>query len=55
MAARAADADRKSRRVIVMSWFPKLEENGNTLRTLPHLLRRSNHHAESIMIDPFHA
>ena len=33
--------------------FRRLEENGNILRTLPHLLRRSNHHGKSIMIDPF--
>jgi hypothetical protein len=35
-----------------MSWFPELESNGNSRRTLPHLMLRSNRHGESIMIDP---
>jgi hypothetical protein len=55
VSATAADADRKPRRVIVMSWFPELEGAGNNRRTLPHLMLRSNHHGESIMIDPLAA
>jgi len=35
--ANAADADRKWRRVIVMSWFPGPERSENSQRTVPHL------------------
>jgi len=35
--ARPADADRKVRRVIVMSWFPGPEKSENSWRTVPHL------------------
>jgi hypothetical protein len=54
--ASAADADRKLRRVIVMSWFPKtLKSRRNTeeqLVNLPHPGVGGNRHGESIMIDP---
>jgi len=49
--AKAADADRKSRRVIVMAWFPELLEIGEQLVNLPHPGRRGNRHGLSIMID----
>jgi hypothetical protein len=52
VAARPADADRKVRRVIVMSWFPQPERSENSQRTVPHLTGRSNTHGKSIMIDP---
>src|ERR1019366_2046411 len=51
-AASAADADRKSRRVIVMSWFPELCRTEEPLVNLPHPGVGGNHHGESIMIDP---
>jgi hypothetical protein len=54
--ASAADADRKLRRVIVMTWFPKtLKSRRNTeeqLVNLPHPGVGGNRHGESIMIDP---
>ena len=40
---KAADADRKSRRVIVMSWFPELEEMREQLANLPHLTCAQQH------------
>jgi hypothetical protein len=38
-----------------MSWFPELEDSGNSRPTLPYLMLRSNRHGESIMIDPLAA
>ena len=59
LTARAADADRKLRRVIVMSWFPgtcrKSMEKENSQRTVPYLTVRGNTHGKSIMIDRLHA
>jgi hypothetical protein len=54
-AANAADAERKPRRVIVMSWFPKFcgtrRKIENSPRTLPYPNVTGNTHGESIMID----
>jgi hypothetical protein len=51
IAAKAAVADRKLRRVIVMSWFPGACDEREQPRTLPHLMLHSNHHGESIMLE----
>ena len=55
VAANAADAERKPRRVIVMSWFPKALKKRERVANLPHPTRGGNRHGESIMIDVSHA
>jgi hypothetical protein len=48
---KAAEAAKKSRRVIVMAWFPKLCGTRERFANLPHQSVRSNRHGYSIMID----
>jgi hypothetical protein len=50
--ADAAEALKKSRRVIVMAWFPKLCRTRERFANLPHQSPCGNRHGESIMIDP---
>jgi hypothetical protein len=48
---KAAEADKKSRRVIVMAWFPKLCRTRERFANLPHQSVRGNRHGYPIMID----
>jgi hypothetical protein len=48
---KAAEAAKKSRRVIVMAWFPKLCRTWERFANLPHQRVCGNRHGESIMID----
>jgi hypothetical protein len=49
--ADAAEAAKKSRRVIVMAWFPKLCRTWERFANLPHQSVCSNRHGYPIMID----
>jgi hypothetical protein len=48
---KAAEADKKSRRVIVMAWFPKLCRTQERFANLPHQSMRGNRHGYPIMIE----
>jgi hypothetical protein len=50
--ADAAEAATKTRRVIVMAWFPKLCRTRERFANLPHQSVCGNRHGESIMFDP---
>jgi hypothetical protein len=49
-APKAAEADRKPRRVIVMTWFPNFEKSWERQVNLPHRSVCGNLHGESILI-----
>jgi hypothetical protein len=51
----AAEAAKKSRRVIVMAWFPKLCRRWERFANLPHQSPCGNRHGESIVIDAANA